>query len=226
MTIMKDPNDSRAAAHAYAIICDGGLVVAKASVGYSFICTSDDAASRIYALKGRPPSRRCVALTTPSHLPEMCHVEPSIIERLTTLAKATPIAAILPVKDGSRFLANFGNARWPTLIEEDAICVYLGGGAFFDLLSNLTCSAGYFALGSSANFSNHGNAFRFEDIPQTIIDGVDLAIDSGPAEFANEERHGGTIVNLVPGRMGVKRAGINAALILDSLSDLLVTKVM
>lgn len=209
-----------AVSKAWDIMSQDGLVLAKADVGYSFICTSETAVERIYQLKQRPSSRRCVALATINHLPEMCETPPAILKRLQKLSAITPVAAILPVKYQSRFMRNFDERRLHTLIEDGALCVYLGSGDFFELLAETACSNGTLALGSSANYSNHGNAFRFEDIPSTILEGVDLALPSGTARYINDERYGGTIINLVPGRYGVKRAGINSELIIREFAEL------
>ena len=66
---------------------------------------------------------------------------------------------------------------------------------------------GWCFVGSSGNPSSMGNIFRFDEIPEELVRGVDCAIDHGVAPLENPGRKATTILNFTNGTL--KREGIN-----------------
>ncbi len=148
-------------------IAAGGVAVFPADTVYGLACDPErrDAVSRLYALKGRPPSRPSAvmffdAVLALDSLPELGGRTRALLERL------------LP--GGVTLLLPNPRSRFPLACGPDPHTL---GLRVPDqrVLAGVTRPV----LQSSANLSGGPDARRVEDVPAAIRQGADLVVDAG-----------------------------------------------
>lgn len=152
-------------------IAAGGVAVFPTDTVYGVCCDPDNeqAARRLYALKGRPPTRpaavMCFALEPALELlPEMKHDERVALSALlpgpVTLLLANPAQRFAPA---CRIDPTTLGLRVPRLPER---------------LQGLAAIARP-VMQSSANISGQADARKLDEIPASLRDGADLVLDGG-----------------------------------------------
>ena len=148
-------------------IAAGGVAVFPADTVYGLACDPDDAdaVARLYALKGRPPSRASAVMFFAAAL--ALDALPELGERTRTL-----LERLLP--GGVTLLLPNPRGRFP-----------LACGADPETLGLRVPVAGVLAgvampvLQSSANVSGGPDARRLADVPASIREGADVVVDAG-----------------------------------------------
>ncbi len=150
----------------------GGVAVFPADTVYGVCCDPDneDAADRLYALKGRPAARPSAVMyfalqPALNDIPELLDLERAALHALLP----GPVTLLLANR-ALRFKAacrtdsaTFG-LRVPRLPEQ------------LDALSSLVRPV----MQSSANLSGQPDARSLDAVPNSILDGADLVLDGGP----------------------------------------------
>ncbi|HSZ04229.1 MAG TPA: L-threonylcarbamoyladenylate synthase [Solirubrobacteraceae bacterium] len=150
---------------------DGGVAVFPSDTVYGICCDpdSEQAARRLYALKGRPPARPAAVMffalePALQMLDELEHDERAALSALlpgpVTLLLANPARRFAPA---CRIDPATLGLRVPELPERL--------GALRSLKTPL--------MQSSANMSGQPDARTLAEVPKSMIDGVDLVIDGG-----------------------------------------------
>jgi L-threonylcarbamoyladenylate synthase len=152
-------------------VAEGGVAVFPSDTVYGLCCDpeNDEAAQRLFKLKGRPSRRACAVMffsleAAFRSLPELLDIERLALEALLP----GPVTLLLANR-GGRFgpacrsdPTTFG-LRVPRLPEDlDALCEVTRP-----------------IMQSSANLSGQPDARTLEDVPASILEGVDLALDGG-----------------------------------------------
>ena len=152
-------------------VADGGVAVFPTDTVYGVCCDPDNeqAARRLYELKGRPAARPAAVMfftldLALGALPELTDSERAALEVLLPgpltllLSNRTPRFASACRTDPSTL-----GLRVPRL------------PAQLEALGSLECPL----MQSSANISGHPDARVLADVPESLRDGVDLVLDGG-----------------------------------------------
>jgi tRNA A37 threonylcarbamoyladenosine synthetase subunit TsaC/SUA5/YrdC len=185
----------------------GGLLLAKGDIGYGMLGTSEAALRKMYELKGRPDTNPCVFAGDWDLLDEIAEVQPEERAFLQRVVSYSTCAAVFPAREGSPLLQRLDPWVRAHAITRGTLAVFLRSGPFFERLVHRALREGWCFAGSSANPSSMGNIFRFEEIPEDLVRGVDCAIDHGVAALENPARKATTIINFTNGTL--KREGVN-----------------
>jgi L-threonylcarbamoyladenylate synthase len=148
-------------------IADGGVVVFPADTVYGLACDPSDATAveRLYALKGRPPTKPAAVMmfdlgAALAELPELGPRTRAALERILP----GPLTVLLPNP----------SERWPLACGPAPATLGLR-------VPRIEALAGVRVpvLQSSANHSGGPDTRRLEDVPEDIRAGADLVIDGG-----------------------------------------------
>jgi L-threonylcarbamoyladenylate synthase len=147
-------------------IADGGVAVFPSDGLYGLACDPLDAnaISKIHRLKGRDDGKPSAVM----------YFSPlAIRELLAGLGPRTKAVASALLPGPVTLVVDNPHRRYPLACRQDPerLGVRLIGGP----LAGTMCPV----LQTSANLSGEPAPARFEDVPQSILDGVDLAIDGG-----------------------------------------------
>jgi L-threonylcarbamoyladenylate synthase len=175
-------------------IAGGGVAVFPADTVYGLACDPQDAAAveRLYALKGRPPSKPAAVMMFDVHaalaaLPEIGPRTRAALERILP----GPVTVLLPNPSG-RFPLACGPA--PETLGLRVPRVEALGEVRIPVLQ------------SSANLAGGPDTSRLEDVPEEIRTAADLVIDGGELPGTPS-----TVVDLrryeESGQWGVARTG-------------------
>jgi L-threonylcarbamoyladenylate synthase len=176
------------------VISEGGVAVFPADTVYGLACDPEDAAAveRLYALKGRPPTKPAAVMLFDAELalaavPEMGPRTRAALERILP----GPVTVLLP-NPAERFPLACGPAPTTLGLRVPRVEALAGVGVA--------------VLQSSANLAGGPDTSRLEDVPETIRAGVDLVIDGGELPGTPS-----TVVDLrryeESGQWGVARTG-------------------
>lgn len=147
-------------------IAGGGVVVFPADGLYGLACDPLDtnAISKIHRLKGRDDGKPSAVM----------YFSPlAIRELLSGLGPRTKAVASAVLPGPVTLVVDNPHRRYPLACRQDPerLGIRLIGGP----LAGTMCPV----FQTSANLSGEPAPFRFEDVPQSILDGADLAIDGG-----------------------------------------------
>jgi L-threonylcarbamoyladenylate synthase len=149
----------------------GGVAVFPTDTVYGVCCDpeDEDAARRLYELKGRPATRACAVM--------FFALEPALLS-LSELPDAELLAlrALLP-GPVTVLLANRGG-HFAAACRSDPGTLGLRVPRLPDPLSALS-SISAPVMQSSANISGEPDARRLQDVPARLLDGADLVLDGG-----------------------------------------------
>lgn len=185
----------------------GGLLLAKGDIGYGLLGTSEHAIRGMYELKGRPESNPCVFAGNWDLLDEIAVVTPDERGFLKRVVGYSTCAAVFPANMESPLIQRMDPWVRAHAITRGTLAVFLRCGGFFERLVERAHGEGWCFVGSSANPSSMGNCFRFHEVPESIREGVDCALDHGVAALENPARKATTIINFTNGTL--KREGVN-----------------
>jgi tRNA A37 threonylcarbamoyladenosine synthetase subunit TsaC/SUA5/YrdC len=203
------------AAKVYQVIRAGGVAVIPTDVSYGMIATSDTGVRRIYELKGRPLSKACITVTTEAIYDDVAlPLDAATRAWLDDIRVRTPIAIVSPLDPSSRLLANLGDYSRSQATQNGTVATFFSAGALVERVAELAFADDTLVIGSSANTSGTGNNCSFAEIPASIRDGVDIALDRGHVRYANTERLSTTILDVTTGVF--VRQGVNYAFIKES----------
>jgi L-threonylcarbamoyladenylate synthase len=152
-------------------LADGGVAVFPSDTVYGICCDPDDeaAARRLYALKGRS-TRRASALMFFSLDAALAHLEGLTDDERLVLEGLLPGPVTL-------LLANRAG-RFTAACREDPATVGLRVPRLPENLAAL-CSMERGVMQSSANRSGEPDARTLAEVPQRLLEGVDLVLDGG-----------------------------------------------
>jgi tRNA A37 threonylcarbamoyladenosine synthetase subunit TsaC/SUA5/YrdC len=203
------------AERAYAVVRDGGLVLLPTDVGYGLIACGEEGVARIYELKGRPRGKPCITVANTAILDDVAELaDEGLRVWIDQIARRVPIAVVNPVRRESTLLAGLTPYVRAHATTGRTIATFLNAGALVSRIAELALVDERIVVGSSANTAFTGNNYALEEVPDSIVSGVDLVIDGGPARYRNPERHATTILDLTVGRFlrkGIQFPVIEAA---------------
>jgi tRNA A37 threonylcarbamoyladenosine synthetase subunit TsaC/SUA5/YrdC len=203
-------------AEAYSILRSGGLILVKGDIGYGFLGHSEESMRRMFELKGRSTSNPAIVIGSLRVLQEITTPIPNtILAWLNRAAERTTLAAVYWLRRSSPFWTGLPQWVQQHTSKDGTVATFLNTGSFVERLVSLAATDQFLIVGSSANFSSTGNNYRFEAIPDRILQGVDLALNHGRAKYENDSKLATTIVDLTT--LQIRRRGVNADFLESSL---------
>lgn len=199
----------------YATLRDGGLALVPTDTGYGLVAIKEEAVRRIYALKGQPATQPCVTVTTPAITERVAAPLPqAIVEWIEAITYTSPLAIVTRLADISRLRSSQSAFVREQTTRGSTIALFYSAGPLLERLAELARVDGMLVVGSSANLSGSGNNYRLDDVPASMLDGVDLVLDRGPTRFQSSEKLASTILDLTTGQF--LHSGINFSHIAQS----------
>jgi len=152
-------------------VAGGGVAVFPTDTVYGVCCDPEDqdAARRLYQLKGRPHARACAVMFFALEPALQALSELLDVERLALQALLPGPVTVLLANRGGRFAA---------ACRSDPGTLGLRVPRLPDPLSALRSISGP-VMQSSANISGEPDARRLQDVPARLLEGADLALDGG-----------------------------------------------
>jgi tRNA A37 threonylcarbamoyladenosine synthetase subunit TsaC/SUA5/YrdC len=184
------------AARILEVVEAGGVALAQTQTGYGLVAMKSEGVRRIYELKGRPATKPCVTVGTMEILDEVAEVDVPTRLWLSAATAGWPLAVVARLRPASRLVASFEPFVATQCTKADTIATFFGVGPLIARTAELARSKGRLIVGSSANLAGTGNNYALEDVPPSMRDGVDLAIDYGRARYTSDEKLASTIIDL------------------------------
>ena len=193
---------------AYAVLRRSGLILIKLDIGYGLVGRSDESIRRIYKLKGRSETNPCVVPGNMIVLRNLCpSVEPKLAEWIRAQVEWTPLSLIAGLDVENPLWLSLPDFTRHYCSRDGTVAVFLGAGDFMEALVERALADGQLLAGSSANLSGCGNCYRPEELPRSLIEGVDLFINHGVARYENPKRLATTMIDLR--KLQITRRGAN-----------------
>lgn len=179
---------------AASIIKKGGVVVfpARSMYGLAADALSGDALERIYEMKKRPAAKPLLVLVPAGY--DLSEIVTAIPEKaLGIMKKFWPglITVVLRAKESLPRRLTAGTGK---------IGIRVPGNPVASLLAEKT---GFPITGTSANISEMESCTKIADLPEEIIESVDLVLDSGELEGGK----GSTVIDCSGARIEILREG-------------------
>lgn len=191
----------------YALLADGGLVLAQTNTGYGLVAMRSSAVRRIYELKGRPAQKPCVTVGTMEILEDVAvNIDGETKGWLAEAIATWPMAVIARTNRRSRLLASFEPFVASQCTKGDTIATFFGVGDLIARAAAIAFEHGQLVVGSSANLAGTGNNYTLDAVPSSIRSAVDLEIDYGPSPFTSDAKLASTILDLTRGEF--QRKGV------------------
>jgi L-threonylcarbamoyladenylate synthase len=163
--------DEHAAERLRECVSSGGVAVFPSDTVYGVCCAPDDedAARRLYALKGRPPARACAVMffSLDDALAQLDDLHDSERAALHALLPG-PVTVLLANRSG----------RFAPACRVDPATLGLRVPELSGTLAPLR-AVGVPVLQSSANLSGEPDARTLDEVPAKLREGADLVIDGG-----------------------------------------------
>ncbi len=163
--------DEEAADRLRDCVTSGGVAVFPSDTVYGVCCDPDneEAARRLYALKGRPSARACAVMffSLEDAIDQLDDLHESEREALQRLLPG-PVTVLLANR----------RRRFQSACRVDPDTIGLRVPNLVGALEALS-TVGVPVLQSSANLSGEPDARRLEQVPERLLEGADLVIDGG-----------------------------------------------
>lgn len=194
------PTIEEDAALVYSTLCRGGVALVPTDAGYGLLAMGEEAVRRIYLLKGRPLAKPCVAVADAAILDDVAaSVSAELRAWLCEVSRWTPIAVVAQLRRGSRLAGSMGPYVRSQATHQGTIAAYFSAGPIVEAVARLARADGRLVVGSSANLSGTGNNPLFDEVPESMRLGVNLALDRGVTRFASPQRLAATLLDLTSG---------------------------
>jgi tRNA A37 threonylcarbamoyladenosine synthetase subunit TsaC/SUA5/YrdC len=204
------------ARRAFDVLKAGGIAILPNDVGYSLIGGSTAALQRIFATKGRAPTKLNAMLGNAAIHREV-HVldqHQRDIVRAITEDHDLPLGLIAPARADHPLLRKLDQESWQASSKGGTVCMLMNAGRFHEAICRLSLAETHPLFGSSANRSMSGTKFRVEDMEPEIVAVADAIIDYGLRKY-HLYKASSTLLDVVT--MQVVRFGSCYELIADVL---------
>lgn len=188
---------AEAAEHVVDVIARGGLALVPFGVAYAFLTASLEPLKRIYKLKLRPPKKTCPILGSWEDFVKIADATPEEIGRIEKVVDAgLPVGVLVKPDWQSGVARSIPRDCKELLVSNGKLALFMNMGGMSDALMEEARRRGIRLFGSSANISGMGNSFSLTDVPDSIIDAMDIVCESGTCQYANRDRLPSSIVDL------------------------------
>jgi tRNA A37 threonylcarbamoyladenosine synthetase subunit TsaC/SUA5/YrdC len=204
------------ARRAFDVLKAGGIAILPNDVGYSLIGGSTAALQRIFATKGRAPTKLNAMLGNAAIHREVHVVDARQrdIVRAITEDYDLPLGLIAPARADHPLLRKLDQDSWQASSKAGTVLMLLNAGRFHEAICRLSLAETHPLFGSSANRSLSGTKFRVADMEPEIVAVADVIIDYGLRKY-HLYKASSTLLDVVA--MKVVRFGSCYELIADVL---------
>jgi tRNA A37 threonylcarbamoyladenosine synthetase subunit TsaC/SUA5/YrdC len=198
----------RRADEAYDVIRRGGLALVPADIGYGLLGHSRASIEQMYVVKGRRYDNPAIVAGSIDTLLAVGKLpDPALVDWLREVTASATLAAVVRVDDSAPQIAGLDPWVREVTLTRGTAAIFMNTGVFVDHLVERALADRLLLVGSSGNLSGTGNNYRFDDVPESIREGVDFVYDMGPMRFANDAKYATTIVNLT--NFTIRRIGVS-----------------
>ncbi len=191
------------------VIKKGGLALIPFGVAYAFLTGARAPLDRIYELKLRSPDKACPILVTWDDFADAVGASgpEGDLEVIRRIVDADlPVGVLVEPDWNSAMVRSVPRDCLDLLSSGGKLGLFMNMGGMSRHLLEAGDRAGVRLFGSSANLSGQGNSFSPQDVPQSIVDAMDIVCDAGTCMFANPGRMPSSIVDF--GTRRLTRRGI------------------
>lgn len=207
-----------AAAAVIEVVRRGGLAVVPLDVSYAFLGATRDAIERIYALKLRPGSKPCPMLASWEHFQEASAATPERIAAIARVDEAgLPVGLVTSTKWDGDIAKTIPGDVVDKVAKDGKMALFINMGGLSNMLLSEADRIGLRLFGSSANISGAGNSFRLDEVPEAMLEQVDIKVEGDTCRYVNAERMASSIVDVDDGVF--TRRGILADEIEEVMED-------
>ena len=179
------------------VVRDGGLAVVPFDVAYAFLGATRGALELIYALKVRPAGKPCPMLASWEHFLGASAADPERIRAIQRVADAgLPVGLITSTNWQSDLVGTSPDDCREMLAKDGKLALFINMGGIGELLIEEADAIGLRLFGSSANISGTGNSFRLDELPDFMLENVDITCEAGDCRYTNAERMAASIVDV------------------------------
>jgi tRNA A37 threonylcarbamoyladenosine synthetase subunit TsaC/SUA5/YrdC len=183
-------------------IIRGGLAVVPFDVSYAFLGGTAEPLSRIYKLKLRPASKPCPILASWAHFADVAGEQTEATRRIERVVQAgLPVGVLARVNWESSVIQAVPDDCIDRLVKDDKVALFMNMGGVSAELIRVADERGVILFGSSANISGKGNSFALQEVPESMLEAVDILCEDGRCKYANAERLASSIVDLETGAL-------------------------
>ena len=184
------------------VIRDGGLALVPFDVAYAFLAGSREPLEKIYRLKLRPPQKACPILVSWEQFQQLADATPEELKRVENLVRAElPVGVLTKALWDSEIARSIPENCREFLVSEDRVGLFMNMGGMSDDLLSVATQKGLRLFGSSANLSGMGNSFSIEDVPDEIVDKMDIVCETGACKYTNPDRLPSSIIDINTGKL-------------------------
>jgi len=184
----------------------GGIAIVPNDIGYSILGGSGAALRRIFATKGRAPTKLNAMVGNRDIHREVhrCGARGRDIVQAITEDYDLPLGCIAPCRMDHPLLRRLDRDTIAASTRDETIVVLMNAGRLHAEITRLSHGEGHPLFGSSANRSLGGTKFKIEDIEPEIRAIADAVVDHGLQKY-HPYRASSTLLNVET--LQVVRAG-------------------
>jgi tRNA A37 threonylcarbamoyladenosine synthetase subunit TsaC/SUA5/YrdC len=191
-----------AAAKVVETIRDGGLALVPFDVAYAFLAGSREPLERIYQLKLRPPEKACPILVSWDEFRRLADATPAQLVRVEKLVRAElPVGILTKPRWEDELARSIPENCREFLVSDGRVGLFMNMGGMSEELLSVATRMGVRLFGSSANLSGMGNSFSLRDVPDDIVEAMDVVCDNGACRYSNPDRLPSSIVDIETGKL-------------------------
>lgn len=175
----------------------GGIAIVPNDIGYSILGGSGSALRRIFATKGRAPSKLNAMVGNRDIHRDLhrCSARGRDVVTAITEDCDLPLGCIAPCRMDHPLLRKLDRETIAASTRDDTIVLLMNAGRFHGEITRLSHQEGHPLFGSSANRSLSGTKFKVEDIEPEIRAIADVVIDHGLQKY-HPYRTSSTLLNV------------------------------
>jgi tRNA A37 threonylcarbamoyladenosine synthetase subunit TsaC/SUA5/YrdC len=175
----------------------GGIAIVPNDIGYSVLGGSGPALRRIFATKGRAPSKLNAMVGNQEIHRELhlCSPRGRDIVQAITEDYDLPLGCIAPCRMDHPLLHKLDPETIAASTRDETIVLLMNAGRFHTEITRLSFHEGHPLFGSSANRSLSGTKFKVEDIEREIREIANVVIDHGLQKY-HPYRASSTLLNV------------------------------
>jgi tRNA A37 threonylcarbamoyladenosine synthetase subunit TsaC/SUA5/YrdC len=191
-----------AAEHVVDAIARGGLTLVPFGVAYAFLTGSLASLTRIYELKLRPQKKACPILVAWDEFVEVADASSEGIAGIKKVVDAElPVGVLVEPRRDSDVYRSIPADCVDLLTTDGKLGLFMNMGGMSDEILAVARKKGIRLFGSSANLSGMGNSFSLADVPESIVQAMDIVCEAGTCRFANPDRLPSSVVDLETGTL-------------------------
>jgi tRNA A37 threonylcarbamoyladenosine synthetase subunit TsaC/SUA5/YrdC len=182
---------------AFDVLKAGGIAIVPNDIGYSILGGSGPALRRIFATKGRAPSKLNAMVGNRDIHRDLhrCSARGREVVAAITEDYGLPLGCIAPCRMDHPLLRKLDNETIAASTRDETIVLLMNAGRFHAELTRLSHQEVHPLFGSSANRSLNGTKFKVEDTEPEIRAIADVVIDHGLQKF-HRYRASSTLLNV------------------------------